>query len=127
MRFQPSSRERLRNLLTLFNAAKMLILGKFNPVSSSKISFPVWLNTALISSGVSEGFACWSNAAAPATWGVAWEVPVIEVEELPNVVDLIEDPGANTSKIFPLFVNELTSLSPSKTLPTEVTFGMHAG
>ena len=41
MRFQPSSRERLRNLLTLFNAAKMLILGKFNPVSSSKISFPV--------------------------------------------------------------------------------------
>lgn len=72
------------------------------------------------------GAAALNTAMAPATWGLAIEVPVIGPSMPPGMDEVICVPGASRSRVFALFEVALTA-SGIVVLPTLITAGMQAG
>ena len=105
---------RMRGLVTL-PAPRLSVTGR-----------PVVANSVRMSSTVAAGLACFRTAHAPATCGVAIEVPLKVVNAPPGVDESMSVPGAKRSRSCDTFEKNATE-SISSTAPTLTAVEIQAG
>ncbi len=93
---------------------------------SSVTGRPVVSSKVRLSSTVAVGLICFRIANAPATCGVAIEVPLKLAKSPPGTDELIDVPGANTSMSSETFEKTATK-SLSSTAPTLMAVEIQAG
>src|SRR3990172_1470147 len=108
-----------------FTALSTLMRGK-NNIPLRLIGFPVDFKESSISSTVAVGLADFRTAHAPATCGVAIDVPLFAAKLFPGTDDVIEEPGASKSKKLAVF-EKLDMASVFVVELTLTTLDIHAG
>src|SRR4029450_193111 len=107
-------------------ASRILGLVTVPPLRPSSVGFPGSVREARTSFTVASGFAWRRTAHAPATCGVAMDVPLKLAKPPPGTEDRMLTPGANRSRSGETFENEAT-WSSSSTAPTAMAALMQAG